>query len=86
MPGFVLTNKAQSDLKSIGRYTTDTWGRKQRNRYLALLDKSFHELAANSLKGRDCAAIRPGYRKHGVGRHIVFWFFGISRCWQLVEF
>lgn len=73
MPGFVLTGKAQADVLAIGRYTAATWGREQRNQYLALLDRSFHELAANPFMGQDCAAIRTGYRKHLVGRHLVFY-------------
>lgn len=73
MPGFVLTHAAKADLKSIGRYTQNTWGVEQRNRYLALLDGSFHDLAGNPLMGRDCSAIRPGYRKHQVGKHLVFY-------------
>lgn len=85
MPCFVLTNKAKADLKSIGRYTADTWGREQRNRYLALLDKSFHELAASPRKGRDCGAIRPGYRKHGIGRHIVFYRQITADCIEIVR-
>ena len=85
MPGFVLTNKAKADLKSIGRYTADTWGREQRNRYLALLDGCFHELAANPLKGRDCSAIRPGYRKQSVGRHNVFYRSIAADCIEIVR-
>jgi len=73
MPGFVLTNAAKADLKAIGRYTQDTWGVEQRNRYLALLDRSFHDLAANPLMGRDCGYIRPGYRKYRSGKHLVFY-------------
>jgi len=34
-------------------------GVEQRNRYLALLDRSFHDLAANPLTGRDCGYIPP---------------------------
>jgi hypothetical protein len=41
MPGFSLTNAAKADLKSIGRYTQETWGIEQRNRYLTLLEKAF---------------------------------------------
>jgi toxin ParE1/3/4 len=54
MPGFVLTDAAKADLKAIGRYTQGTWGLEQRNRNLALLDRSFHDLAAYPLMGRDC--------------------------------
>lgn len=73
MPRFILTKKAKADLKAIGRYTKETWGPEQRNRYLTMLDNRFHDLAAHPLKGRDCSDIRPGYRKHGVGKHIVFY-------------
>ena len=85
MPGFVLTNRAKADLKSIGRYTSDTWGREQRNRYLAQLDRSFAQLAANPLKSRDCAGVRPGYRKHGVGQHIVFYHSIADDCIEIVR-
>lgn len=73
MPGFSLTNAAKSDLKSIGRYTQETWGVEQRNRYLTLLDQSFHALAVNPLLGRGCGDIKPGYRKLPIGKHFVFY-------------
>ncbi|WP_295438175.1 type II toxin-antitoxin system RelE/ParE family toxin [uncultured Thiodictyon sp.] len=73
MPRFVLTKAAKDDLKSIGRYTQATWGPDQRNRYLRLLDAGFHTLADNPLMGTDCGDIRPGYRKHRVGKHLVFY-------------
>ena len=38
MAVFRLTKLALADLRSIGRYTQTTWGREQRNRYLAKLD------------------------------------------------
>jgi len=73
MPDFRLTNAAKEDLKSIGRYTQDTWGAEQRNRYLTLLDGCFHDLAANPLIGRECSDVRPGYRKYRIGKHLVFY-------------
>jgi toxin ParE1/3/4 len=73
MPRFVLTKAAKEDLKSIGRYTAETWGRAQRNRYLALLDTSMHDLADNPGLGRDCSEIRTGYRRYRVGKHILFY-------------
>lgn len=73
MPSFSLTRLAKADLKSIGRYTEKTWGREQRNRYLSMLDGRFHALAENPLLGRECHDIRPGYRRHGAGKHIIFY-------------
>jgi toxin ParE1/3/4 len=73
MPGFRLTKLAKADLKDIGRYTQGVWGREQRNRYLANLDASFHDLAQTPHKGRSCDDIRQGYRKYQVGRHVIFY-------------
>jgi toxin ParE1/3/4 len=86
MPSFVLTQKAKADLKAIGRYTGDRWGREQRNRYLAMLDKSFHELAENPAgKGRDCGDIRPGYRKHRAGQHVIYYRPVDAGCIEIVR-
>ena len=73
MPAFALTSKAIADLKEIGRYTLEHWGREQRNLYLRMLDASFQQLAANPLKGRDCSSIRNGYRKFNAGSHVIFY-------------
>lgn len=70
---FHLTAKARDDLKSIGRYTEETWGREQRNKYLTQLDACFHALAREPQKGRPCDYIREGYLKHHIGRHLIFY-------------
>ena len=72
MPSFRLTEKAKGDLKSIGRYTQKTWGRAQRNKYLALLDKRFHIFAEEPCLDAPCDDIRVGYRKFYEGRHAIF--------------
>jgi toxin ParE1/3/4 len=73
MQGFVLTRKAKDDLRAIGHYTQETWGHKQRNRYLTMLDEKFQALSADPMKGLDCSAIREGYRKYEAGKHIIFY-------------
>jgi toxin ParE1/3/4 len=73
MSAFRLTERAKQDLRSIGRYTQATWGRDQRNSYLAKLDACFHLLAQEPQQGRVCDDIRPGYRKYHVGRHLIFY-------------
>ena len=72
MPGFLLTSKAMDDLKSIGRYTQKKWGREQRNKYLSMLDDSFHTISYQPEIGINCDNIRTGYRKYHVGRHLIF--------------
>ncbi len=73
MPGFTLTKKAKADLKEIAHYTQCQWGRDQRDKYLAMLDSCFHQLAANPFMGKDCSHIRSGYRKNTVGSHVIFY-------------
>lgn len=73
MPFFTITNMAKADLKEIGRYTQEHWGREQRDQYLTMIDACFHQLAANPLTGKDCNEIRDGYRKLNVGSHVIFY-------------
>ena len=73
MPDFYLTRVARADLKAIGRYTETRWGCVQRNKYLAMLDGCFQDLASDPLKGRDCSHLREGYRKYSTGSHIIFY-------------
>ncbi len=74
MPGFHLTQAAKADLKDIGRYIQNKWGRAQRDKYLAMLDGCFQELADEPLKSRDRSDIREGYRKYSAGRHVIFYY------------
>ena len=73
MRSFHLTAQAKEDLRNIGLYTQETWGRIQRNKYLAALDKCFHRLAETPALGRSCDEVREGYRKLYEGRHLIFY-------------
>ena len=73
MPRFTLTNKAKDDLLNIGRFTQSRWGRDQRLKYLKMLDTCVQQLADDPLIGKDCQEIRPGYRRHLAGRHLIFY-------------
>ncbi len=73
MATYKLTNKAQSDLLSIGRYTLKEWGVKQRNFYLKQLDSCFSRIAENPRLGMTCDFIATGYRKLPEGSHIIFY-------------
>ena len=73
MVNFQLTELAKQDLRSIGRYTQTTWGREQRNTYLAKIDAAFQLLAMEPQLGKSCDDLRVGYRKYPVGRHLIFY-------------
>jgi toxin ParE1/3/4 len=85
MPSFTLTNMAKADLKEIGHYTLQKWGREQRNHYLSILDACFYQLASNPLKGKDCSEIRYGYRKFNAGSHVIFYHQTLSDTIEIVR-
>lgn len=73
MQPFLLTIAARSDLIDIGRFTSDKWGKRQRDKYLKQLDDAFKLLARKPEIGKDAANIKPGYRKFSQGSHIIFY-------------
>ncbi len=73
MAEFALRPKAVADLEAIWDYTVETWGEEQAERYLHLINQSFRKIADNPGLGRPSDAIRKGYRKYEVGRHLIFY-------------
>jgi toxin ParE1/3/4 len=70
---FQLTVRAKEDLKSIARYTKETWGIVQRDIYLKQIDDIFHVISEAPNKGRACSEIRENYFKFSVGKHVIFY-------------
>jgi toxin ParE1/3/4 len=70
---FVLTRKAETDLRQIAAFTEQRWGRHQRNAYVRQLDAAFNRIADNPLLGKRCDDIRPGYRRVAQGSHLIFY-------------
>ena len=73
MRSFLLTTSARKDVIEIGRYTSGTWGKRQRDKYLKQLDDAFKLLARQPEPGRDAGDIKPDYRKYNHGSHIIFY-------------
>ncbi len=73
MPGFRVTPRAQADLKNIGRYTEQQWGRRQRNIYLKALEKRFGWLAENPQLGKHRPDVAEDYYSFPQGAHVVFY-------------
>lgn len=70
---FRVSREATNDLREIGRYTQNKWGKAQRRRYLNDLDEKFQFLAENPQMGRRCDEIREGYFRFEFLSHIVFY-------------
>jgi toxin ParE1/3/4 len=68
-----ISVETDGDLDLIAAYTTETWGSRQTDRYLAKLEDGFNLLAGNPSIGRSCDAIRPGLHRFEIGKHVVFY-------------
>lgn len=73
MKRYRLTKKAVSDMRSIGRYSTQNWGVAQRNRYLRQLNIRFAWLAENPRLGSDRSDIDQRYLCFPEGEHLIFY-------------
>lgn len=74
MANYILSKKAQEDLRKIWYYTVDTWSEKQADIYFHNLIQSFESIAddPNSV-GRSYEEVRAGYRGLRSERHIIFY-------------
>lgn len=85
MAHFRIKATAKADLKGIARFTEQTWGREQRNKYLTEFDRAFHRLAENHALGKVCDHIYAGYRSFPVGSHIIFYKIGDGRLVEIIR-
>ena len=73
MSTWKLTKKARSDFAEILRYTRDTWGEEQADRYLDRLLEAFDLIAQKPGVGRPCDRLASGLRRFEQGRHAFFY-------------
>ena len=67
-----LSPKAQSDLESLFDYTLGRWGEAQAMRYIDLVEAACADLADAPQQAQGCDHIRAGYRRRGVGQHMIY--------------
>ncbi|WP_439545641.1 type II toxin-antitoxin system RelE/ParE family toxin [Sandarakinorhabdus sp.] len=72
MAEYRLTPAAQQDLDDIFEHSVSLWGLATALRYTENLQAAFAMLAGAPQRARSCEAIRPGYRRLGVGGHVIF--------------
>ena len=66
MAEYRLSPAAECDLESIWVYTIRRWGVEQATRYIDFV------LAQSPKTASSCERIRPGYRRRGVERHMIY--------------
>ena len=73
MADFVLSERAKSDIQSIGDYTEEKWSEEQAERYIRMVLSECRDLANKPLVGRSYEPIRPGLRGYPCGKHVIFY-------------
>ncbi|QOD43544.1 type II toxin-antitoxin system RelE/ParE family toxin [Clavibacter zhangzhiyongii] len=73
MKPYRLTPAATKDLSEIWDYTEERWDADQAESYVREIGAAIERVAEDSLRGRDCGDIRPGYRRYGIGSHTVYY-------------
>ncbi len=73
MPDYELTALAEEDLKSIARYTIDTWGLKQAKRYESLLADRFQKIAQGRITPKVFLSHRPDLLFTHCEHHYIFY-------------
>lgn len=66
-----LTPAAERDLEDIWRYTEETWGRAQAERYVDGLWSVLQRLTSFPEMARLRAEFTPPVRVHATGRHVI---------------
>jgi toxin ParE1/3/4 len=72
MAEYRLAPAAEGDLELIWSYTVQQWGLDQANRYIDIITTAFEQLAERPETAPACDAIRPGYRRYSVERHMIY--------------
>lgn len=68
-----LTPAARRDLSEIWDFTEEHWDIAQAEKYTTEIAAAIERLAADPQRGRACDEIREGYRRYGIGSHLVFY-------------
>ncbi|CAM3855426.1 type II toxin-antitoxin system RelE/ParE family toxin [Agrobacterium radiobacter] len=72
MTAYILTAEAESDLRSVIRYTRTQWGAAQVRRYVSGLERGIATLAEGKGSFEDMSVLHPALRMARCQHHYVF--------------
>lgn len=73
MPGYQITLAAEEDLRGIWRYTLDTWGPDQADKYLDQIEDCLDAIGVGRVRSRSFHRLPDGVCLHRCQRHYIFW-------------
>lgn len=71
MTRYRFTPAAQRDLSSIWDFTEERWGVHQAETYINEIRAAVERIAEDPRRGRQCDEVRTGYRRYGIGSHLL---------------
>jgi len=80
MLGYRITPEAKEDLREIARYTLDTWGKSQHERYRNQLAECFHRIANGEVVTRHFSDTYPDLCVVRCEHHYVFYLEKETGC------
>ena len=73
MTRYRLSPAAQRDLSLIWDYSEQRWGVRQAETYISEIRGAVERVADDPSRGHACDDIREGYRRYGIGSHLIFY-------------
>jgi toxin ParE1/3/4 len=73
MPSYELTLAAEEDLRGIWRYTFETWGPEQADKYLDQLEDCFDSIWSRRTSPKSLPQLPDGVCVHRCQHHYIFW-------------
>lgn len=73
MRALLVTPAARDDLSEIWDYTEERWDGAQAETYVLELHAAAERVAEDPSRGRPADEVRLGYRRYGIGSHLLFY-------------
>ena len=71
MTRYILSPLARVDLNKIWDFSADRWDENQAEAYLRIIQAAIEVAAENPLLSPAIDDVRPGYRRHRAGAHLI---------------
>jgi toxin ParE1/3/4 len=68
---YILSPLARVDLNKIWDFTAERWDEDQAEAYLRMIQAAIETIAENPLLCPSIDEVRPGYRRHRAGAHLI---------------
>ena len=73
MPSYDLTLAAEEDLRGMWRYTYETWGFEQAERYFDRIEACCDTLRSETARSKTLEGVPDGIRLHRCEHHYIVW-------------